>query len=275
MLDAVIEDYYALKARECEVALTVGPWTHVGAGGVNTLTETLAWLETHYAKRQDKAREAPVRVYVTGAQEWRDMQEWPPTTAPVEFYLGSDESLTKDKPTQADSSSTFTFDPKEPTPSISGPTIFDNGSIRDADSSALADRADVLTFETEILDQHVEVCGKPELELEHSTNHANADLLAVITEVDAAGKSRSITEKYMRLDPARKPERLSFTLSECAHRFRKGSKIRLHIAGGSHPRFIRNLGSGENPATGTTMQAVEHTVHHSLSSVSKLILPVT
>ncbi len=274
-LDPVMEDYHALKARGCNVALTVGPWMHTGAGGVNTITETLAWLETQYSRRTENTREAPVRVCVTGAQEWRNLQEWPPATSPLELFLGPEKQLASERPKQPAANSSFIFDPETPTPSIGGPLIFDTGNIRNADCSALADRTDVLTFDTDVLEQDVEVCGKPTIELHHSTSHPDADLLAVITELDATGKSRSITEKYMRLDPARKPGMLSFTLSECAHRFRKGGRIRLHIAGGSHPRYIRNLGSGENPATGTTLQVVEHTVQHNVSSVSKLVLPVS
>ncbi|KAK3182196.1 hypothetical protein K4F52_006565 [Lecanicillium sp. MT-2017a] len=274
-LDPVMEDYYALKARGCKVALTVGPWTHEGAGGVNTIKETMAWLESEYADCQEKAREAPVRVFVTGAQEWRDLQEWPPSTSTLELFLGPENQLTWEKTKQAAAKSTFNFDPEQPTPSIGVPLIFDNGTLRNADCSPLAQRSDVLTFDTEVLEQDVEVCGKPTVELHHSTSHPHADVLVVMAELDTTGKSRSITESYIRLDETRKPGMLSLSLSECAHRFKKGSKIRFHVAGGSHPRYVRNLGSGENPATGTTLQVVEHTVQHNVSSVSKLVLPVT
>lgn len=274
-LDPVMEDYYALKARGCKVALTVGPWTHEGAGGVNTIKETMAWLETEYAHCQEKARETPVRVFVTGAQEWRDLQEWPPSTSTLELFLGPENQLTWEKTKQAAAKSTFNFDPEQPTPSIGVPLIFDNGTLRNADCSPLAQRSDVLTFDTEVLEQDVEVCGKPTVELHHSTSHPHADVLVVMAELDTTGKSRSITESYLRLDETRKPGILSLPLSECAHRFKKGSRIRFHVAGGSHPRYVRNLGSGENPATGTTLQVVEHSVQQNVSSVSKLVLPVT
>ena len=36
--------------------------------------------------------------------------------------------------------------------------------------------------------------------------------------------------------------------------------VRLLVAGGSHPRYIRNLGTGEDQVKGAEMQSVEHTV---------------
>ena len=46
-----------------------------------------------------------------------------------------------------------------------------------------------------------------------------------------------------------------------AHRFRAGSRIRVLVAGGSHPRFARNLGTGEPLSTGSRLRPATHTVH--------------
>ena len=44
------------------------------------------------------------------------------------------------------------------------------------------------------------------------------------------------------------------------------------VAGGCHPRFARNLGTGEAAISGSRMLASEHTVRFGESS--RLILPV-
>jgi predicted acyl esterase len=60
-------------------------------------------------------------------------------------------------------------------------------------------------------------------------------------------------------------------LDAIAHRFSAGSRIRVLVAGGSHPRYARNLGAGEPVATGRQVKAAVHTVHF---GPSRLLLPV-
>jgi putative CocE/NonD family hydrolase len=274
LMPQVMEQYSKLAERGCNVAFTIGPWSHLGAQRT-TLAETFDWLDKHVADRQD-ARTAPVRVFVTGAEEWRDLAKWPPATSAYELCLAADKSLSATAPPADAPQSTFTFDPADPTPAVGVPQLFDTGGKREPDTS-LATRSDVLTFITEPLDQDVEVCGKPSVSLHHSSDSPHVDLLVLLSEVDSTGASYSISEKYMRLDPSRDQgpgTALGLNLHDCAHRFRKGNRIRLLIAGGSHPRYIRNLGTGDNPGTGSTMRPVSHTIRHDASAVSKLVLPV-
>jgi predicted acyl esterase len=65
-------------------------------------------------------------------------------------------------------------------------------------------------------------------------------------------------------------------LDAIAHRFAAGSRIRVLIAGGSHPRYARNLGTGEPVATGRQVKSAVHTVHLGPSHLgpSRLLLPV-
>ncbi len=61
-------------------------------------------------------------------------------------------------------------------------------------------------------------------------------------------------------------------LDAVAHRFRAGSRIRVLVAGGSHPRFARNLGTGESLNTGRRLRAAIHSVHLG-DGASRLLLP--
>jgi predicted acyl esterase len=45
------------------------------------------------------------------------------------------------------------------------------------------------------------------------------------------------------------------------------------IAGGSHPRFARNLGTGEPMISGRRLAAATHSVHLGEGGTSRLILP--
>jgi predicted acyl esterase len=51
-------------------------------------------------------------------------------------------------------------------------------------------------------------------------------------------------------------------MGSTAHRFRAGHRIRLLVAGGAYPRWLRNHGTGEPAATATRMVPTETTVQH-------------
>jgi hypothetical protein len=276
VLPDVMNQYYTFKRRGVNVALDIGPWTHLGCQSApNTLQQTLNWLDIHLTQKPSNRRPSPVHVFVNGAGEWRDLPSWPPATTSYELFLDTHSKMTEESPAPTTPSSSFDFDPANPTPSMAHPLLFDNGPGRSETDSPLATRSDVLIFETPVLDHDIEVCGQPQIHLQHSTDSPHADLLVLLSEVDAKGRSTSITEKYLRLDPQRyQTATIELTLIDCAHRFRKGCKIRLLLAGGSHPRYIRNLGTGEDSVTGTKMRVVKHTVELG-GGVSKLVLPVT
>lgn len=93
-----------------------------------------------------------------------------------------------------------------------------------------------------------------------------------LSEVDPKGRSQNVSEGYLRLDGQGTPLRL--TLDAIAHRFRTGTRIRLMIAGGSHPDYARNLGTGEPPLAGFAMKPCTHLIAHGSGGMSRLHLPV-
>ena len=69
------------------------------------------------------------------------------------------------------------------------------------------------------------------------------------------------------------PASVRIELDAIAHRFPAGSRIRVLVAGGSHPRFARNLGTDEPPITARRLVPATHTVHHGEGGMSRLVLP--
>ena len=55
------------------------------------MEETLDWLAEHLAGTGQQASAQPVRIFVTGAQEWRYLPEWPPATNERVLYLHPNE----------------------------------------------------------------------------------------------------------------------------------------------------------------------------------------
>src|SRR5829696_6717669 len=58
----------------------------------------------------------PIHIFIMGANEWRDLPEWPPATDEQVLYLQPDGELGEAEPQPAASPSMFTYDPADPTP---------------------------------------------------------------------------------------------------------------------------------------------------------------
>lgn len=272
-LEQTIHQYRHLHERGVDVAMTVGPWSHiqVGSKGLSlTTTETFDWLDEHLARRSGRKRPSPVHVYVTGAKEWRNLPSWPPDTEALSLYLQPNGALSNQQPPVDAAPSEFTYDPAHPTPSVGGPMLTGKCIV---DDGPLAERADVLAFTGPVLDAPLELLGAAVVELAHESDNPHADLFVRISEVDAQGRSRNVTEGYRRLEPARVPGPVAVTMRDAAHRFAKGSRVRVLVAGGSHPHFAINLGTGENPGLGTELRPARHTVSHGRGGASRLVLP--
>jgi putative CocE/NonD family hydrolase len=161
----------------------------------------------------------------------------------------------------------FRYDPAEPTPTVGGPLLSPNSGYRN--DRRLARRDDVLSFTGDALTEDLYVFGSPAVELAHTSDNPHADLFVRVSEVDAGGRSRNVSEGYRRLRDPSGPVRVE--LDAVTHRFTAGSRIRVLIAGGCYPRYARNLGTGEPTVSGVGLQPVTHTVQ---LGDSRLLLPV-
>ncbi|KAH8906469.1 hydrolase [Coniochaeta sp. PMI_546] len=255
--------YRRLKERGCSVALTVGPWDHVEASGLKTLPYIMGFLDSHVARNKPQDPFL-ARIFVTGAREWREMDSWPPATVSSTTYLHGDGTLGAIGMPADVATSSFTFDPSDPTPTV------DPGKD---DNLILGHRADVLVYTSSPLESDMEVMGQPVVQLDHSSDTPFVDLVVRLSELDpTTGVSRSITETFQALDPNRDSTPVRLTLSDCAHRYRKGMCIRLTVAGGSFPLYARSLGTEGNRVLGATTRPSCHTISYS-AGLSHLTLP--
>jgi putative CocE/NonD family hydrolase len=272
-LQQTLEQYGRLHGRGVDVALTVGPWTHIGtatSGGSTIIPESLDWLAEHLAGTGPRTRRAPVRVFVTGVDKWWSQPDWPPATTHRALYPQPDCGLT-DQAAPADAPpAAFTYDPADPTPTVGG-RLLSPLVCGYRDDRTLAARTDVLTFTGPPLAEPLDVFGSPVVELTHASDNPHVDLFVRVDEVDAKGRSRNVSDGFIRLDPASANGVVRLKLDAIAHRFTAGHRVRLLIAGGSFPRWERNLGTGGDPATSTAMAPS----HRSITFAdSRVLLPV-
>ena len=267
-LPQTLYQFRYLRQRGIDVALTMGPWTHTQlllAGLATIARETQEWLDTHLAGRPATPRAGRFKFFVAN-EGWRELPDWPPTTSGRALYLQPGGGLAETAPT-AGCSASFRYDPTEPTPTIGGRLLSPDGGYRD--DTALTARRDVLSFTSDVLNADLVVHGSPLAELAHSSDNPFVDVFVRIGEVDPKGRSRNVSDGYRRLTHA--TDHVSLELDAISHRFRAGTRIRVLIAGGCHPRFDRNLGTGEATSTGSQLKPSTHEVHF---GPSRIVLPV-
>lgn len=263
--------YIRLRDRGQTVYLTIGPWTHIEASGREALPEVFKFLDEHVAGRpKDHYRPLPVKVFATGAEEWRFLPSWPPATEERVFYLHGDGAVDTQRPAADSPSASFTFNPADPTPTMGGPLLARGGRV---DDSAYASRSDLLVYTSAPLTEEIEIMGRPIVELTHSTDIPYADLWVRLSEIDADGVSHNLNENWQALDGVERQDgTISLTLTDRAHVFKKKTCIRVIVAGGSFPLIARNPGTGVNRTQAAELRPVTHTVQHG-DGISKLILP--
>ena len=275
--DQTLYQYAALRDRGVDVGLTMGPWAHLSVDPAVATTESLAWLGSHLpVQGADPAPARPdrVRVYVTGGGRWRGLPDWPPADRTEQtWYLQPGGALAPHEPPRDGGTTSFTYDPADPTPSVGGRLLTFRAGARD--NRRLEARDDVRTFTTEPFEADVELLGGARVRLCLTSDNPYADVFVRLCDVDPKGRSLNVTDRLVTLDPADGAERpVEVTLPDTAHRFRAGHRLRLQVSGGAHPRYARNQGTGEPLGQATHGVPVTHRIGHSAASPSSVTLSV-
>jgi putative CocE/NonD family hydrolase len=283
--------------------LIIGPWSHASRGnrkqgGVDfgpSATVNLAETEIRYfdhwlkGKTNGVNRDAPVRLFVMGANTWRDEQEWPPTRAtPRTLYLdsagkantpGGDGKLSGQAPGAG--RDTYRFDPNDAVPTLWSAAMF----TLPADQSPLAKRQDILVYQTEPLSAPMEVTGYPEVILHASSSAPDTDFFARLIDVAPDGTNRDIASGMVRAryrNGLDKPKLLEpgevieyrIRLRPTSNAFQPGHRIRLDITSSDFPNYDRNHNTAADPNADAKLLMAEQTVLHGGAHPSRLVLPV-
>jgi putative CocE/NonD family hydrolase len=273
-----LRDYETLRAAGRNPYLLIGPWSHGAPPSFGpSLREALAWFRAHLGGDRSQLREAPVRLYVMGAGEWRDFAEWPPRDIQHQrWHLQPGGGLADQLPAESEPDR-YRYDPADPTPSVGGALLGADAGAKD--NRALERRPDVLVYTSAPLERDLEVIGPVTAELYVRSSLEHTDFFVKLCDVAPDGKSINLTDGIRRLvpgSPATEPDGsrcVRVELWPTAARFRRGHRIRVLVASGAHPRFARNTGSGEPLATATTLRIADQTVYHDPAHPSYLILP--
>src|SRR5262245_12821277 len=287
--------------------LLAGPWTHneTFLGGKIKLGEMdfssdsvvdnkalhLAFFE-HYLKKATAKFDFPrARVYVTGLNQWRSFDQYPPADARFPLlYLhsgGRANSAAGDGRLSWDSAvdeppDGFTFDPRNPVPSKL------NGEDLPLDHRPIERREDVLVYTSDPLADRLEVIGRSYVELFAESDARDTDFTAKILDVYPDGRAvklgtlptgviraryRNGLERPELLTPG-KPEKYRIELFDFAHAFLSGHRVRIEISSSAYPFIAPNQNTGNPVATDTEWKSARQTVFHDRARPSHVALPV-
>jgi uncharacterized protein len=262
MLPQLLRDYAALQKAGCKAYLTIGPRSHSSNGMFEvSLPESLYSLRAHLLGDTKGLCSSPVRIYVMGANEWRNMAVWHPIEIQTHrWYLQPDATLTTKLPPNS-MPSQYRYDPANPTPNIGGATNATLGRGTGArDNRKLEARSDVLLFTSLELEQDTEFIGSVSAELFVQSSLGYTDFFIRLCDVHPDGKSMNICDGILRLFPGETNSdtdigrRILIELWPTAYCFKTGHRIRVQVSSGAFPRFVHNLGTGELLATATKMK---------------------
>ncbi len=211
-----IHSWMALKGRgqTDHNYLVMGPWRHSQVNYAGDHLGPLKWDgDTALQFRRDvlkpffdqylvtdapKAKTPPVFIYNTGENHWDRFENWPlaceaQCASPMKpLYLEEGFGLGFDKPgTPAPGMGTvadlYVSDPAKPVPYVTRPVQFsDSDRWKEwlvSDQRAVADRTDVLTYQTPVLKTAVRIAGAPIADLYAATSGTDADWVVKLIDV--------------------------------------------------------------------------------------------
>jgi putative CocE/NonD family hydrolase len=295
-LGDTIASYLAMREASAPAKLLIGPWSHSAQGrGVGELdfgvaaqsgmiglqadlqSLELRWFD-HWLKGLDTGMldEPPIKIFVMGANVWRDEAEWPLARAlAVPFYLHRNGRLGLDAP-EAEEPDAYTYDPADPVPTVGGATLlppsFPSGPY---DQRAIESRPDVLTYTTGVLERDLEVTGPVQVHLWAASSAPDTDFVARLTDVFPDGRSINLADGIIRaryrdaaqgdastlIEPGR-PYLYIIDLWATSNVFKAGHCIRLQITSSSFPRWDRNPNTGHAFGADAELAVAQQTILH-------------
>ena len=253
-------------------------------------------VQNEFAIERPSPAGKPVRIFVMGANAYREESDWPPPEAkPTRYFLrsgGSANSLRGDgslsvMPPKKEAPDKFTYDPANPVPTIGGSLCCDAEHYEPGprDQPVAENRNDVLVYSTAPLAQEVDVVGPVTLELWVKSSAVDTDFTAKLVDVSPSGFAMNLTDGILRMryrDSQEKPDlmnpeqtyKISVDLWATSNVFKKGHAVRLEVSSSNFPRFDRNFNTGADQATSRLFVSANNTVLHDAEHPSALLLPV-
>lgn len=286
------------KSKNTDNRLVMGPWFHGGWGGrsngghlgnVRFGSNTSEYYQRNieipffnfYLKLKGTVRDiAEANIFVTGENEWRNFNQWPPQTISYQDALlngGNDLQLmipsmdTARRKMNNEKFSEYISDPAHPVPYTEDVHIGRTREYMTDDQRFASRRPDVLTFTTDVLAEDVTLAGPLVADLKVSISTTDADFVVKLIDVfpddfvydekqfgkgngmayPMGGYQMLVRGEIMRgryrnsfsAPEAFEPNKITmvkYSLPDVAHTFKKGHKIMVQIQSTWFPIADRN-----------------------------------
>lgn len=334
-LRGTIQNFQELTIRhQTPKWLIIGPWTHSSnhktfAGDVDFGASAAIpdfrtgyqadWFD-HLLKNKsiDRLPKQPIQLFVMGTGDgsktehgklnhggyWKESNAWPlDNTNTTTYYFHQNGQLHPQPVEHLETSTTYTFDPKHPVPTLGG-----NVSARVKDGAynqreradffgsqppylPLRSRDDILVFQTEPLEDDVQIIGPISVKLYCSSTGIDTDFTVKLLDVYPpsedfpAGFDLNLTDGIARMSyrngrPTRdliEPDKVyevEINPFPTANVFKKGHRIRVDISSSNFPRWDVNPNTGEPLGQHRRSIPVDNTIYHSKEYPSQIVLPI-
>jgi putative CocE/NonD family hydrolase len=288
--------------------LIYGPWTHLfnsasRLGDVDYGPEAIIDLDSIYLrffdtwlkhKQVNWEQQPKVRVFVTGINQWRELNDWPDSRSrEMTLFLSSRgpangiASVGELVPLapRKQSPDRYTYDPATAEIPKEMKNIKDFGDLLAAASTVVKidpKEKGLLIYRTAPMNEPLEIGGPIELDLRFATTARDTDFFASLVDIDEKGTMHAIGiggkirarylsgwEKPSLLTPG-KIYKLTIELWDTAHQVKKGHRLAVVITSNAFPGYARNLNTGEPIINATRMVPAQQTIYHDALQPSAL-----
>ncbi|RZK55997.1 MAG: CocE/NonD family hydrolase [Pedobacter sp.] len=299
--------------------LVAGPWYHGGwvrsdgsfFGDVKFGQPTSTYYQQElelpffkfYLKDEGKFEAAEANIFITGSNQWKKFDKWPPaTTESRNLYLQPNGKLSFEKVGRTDSWTEYVSDPNNPVPYQAGVQERRTREYMIDDQRFAARRPDVKTYQTDALVEDITLTGTLLANLVVSTTGTDADYVVKLIDVYPedepnpvpnpkniimGGYQMLVRGEIMRgkyRNSFEKPEaftpnaitKVNYALPDVAHTFKKGHKIMIQIQNTWFPLADRNPQKFMDiyQANPEDFQKATHKIYHDTNNSSFLTVEV-
>jgi len=278
-----LETYQSIEKQNTQNQnrLIMGPWSHgQWAGGNARNMGNIHWgsntsdffkeielkFFNYYLKDKGTMDLAEATIFITGANQWRTFDAWPPAaTTEKQLYLRENGELSFSTPGD-EGFDTYIVDPNKPVPYTEDVHLNRTRAYLTDDQRFASRRQDVMVYQTDVLEEKVVMTGPMEVNFFVTTTGTDADYVVKLIDVFPddledypendydgpmggyqmlvrgevlRGRYRNSFEKPEAFVPGEVTE-VSFTIPDLAHSFEPGHKIMIQVQNSWFPLVDRN-----------------------------------
>jgi putative CocE/NonD family hydrolase len=286
--------------------LVMGPWSHSQwpFGKANNLGNIYWGLDANekfikqekaffdfYLKGEGSPSTAEATIFVTGSNEWRNFDTWPPKNIEEKsLYFYTRDSASFEKPLVKESYDEYVSDPMNPVPYTEDVHTNRTTAYMTDDQRFASRRPDVMVYQTDLLNEDITLTGPLTADLFVSTTGTDADYIVKLIDVFPAdtkadegedikvplggyqmlvrgevfrGKYRNSFEKPEPFVPGQVTE-VKYEIPDVAHTFKKGHRIMVQVQNSWFPLVDRNPQKFVNiyKCSDSDFQKATHRIYH-------------